>query len=293
MKFFGKEVCKICGNEVGALNRTKLTDKDEKKYVCRDCNSSKLSPYVELGYMSEHDVQAHLEQRKQDAEIYEKYLKDFSYPKVTEIFSETPWMSWALGDYELRYHRESGYYVIWQQYLKEGQTFDVFHEDEVQGACIWGEYKASGKDPVKTLPDTTHMTMTELREYPDKDIQKLNLTIFTMHPFLSTIEIPIITKAGKEEAMGRIRENALNIVKGFNGEIQEELDEFKTSKKEFRESAKEARKSLFGAIKDGAVSDNAMAKMGTFLKQVEAKGNTSTVDTKIAALRAENDPKRR
>lgn len=291
MKFFGKEACKLCGAEVGALNRTKLTDKGEKKYVCRECSSTKVSPYVELGYMSEEDVLRHLDQRQKDAADYELYFKDFSYPKPSELFSETPYGSWRLGDYELRLHRESGNYVIWQEYPREGQTFDIFNQDEVQGACIWGEYKG-GKDGNKKLPDTTHMTLTELREYPDRDLLKLNLTIFTTHPFLSTIEVPIITKPGREDAVARIRENALDIVKGFNGDIREDLDEFKTTKREFRKSAKEARKSLFGAIKDGAVSDDAMSKMGTFLKQVEAKGDASTVDTRIAALRAENDPKR-
>lgn len=291
MGLFSKESCELCGKEAGVLGRAKLTDKDSKKYVCKDCIKTKLSPYVEPGYMSKQDIDNHLVQREKDHELYLKYFSDFSYPKVKELFSETPWGSWALGNYELRYHRESGNYVIWEQYPKEGQTFDIFHEDEVQGACIWGEYKG-GKDDVKKLPDTTHMTLTELKEFPDKDIEKLYLTIFTRHPFLPTIEIPMITKSGKEDANERVRENALNIVKTFNGEIREELDEFQTTKKEFRESAKEARKSLFGAIKDGAISEEAQAKMGTFLKQVEAKGDSSTVDTRIASLRLSNDPKR-
>jgi hypothetical protein len=291
MALFSKESCVLCEKEAGALGRTKLTDKGSKLYICNDCVKTKLSPYVLPGYMSKADVDGHLVQREKDAEIYEQYFKDFSYPKVKELFTETPWGSWNLGKYELRHHRESGYYCIWEPYPKEGQTFDVFHKDEAQGACIWGEYKV-GSD-VKILPDTTHMTLTELKEYPDKDIQRLTLTIFTTHPYLSLIDIPMITNGGKADANERIRENALNIADAFNKGLQEELDEHKTTNKEFRQSAKETRKSLFGALKEGAFNEDAQAKVGTFLTQMQARKDTTTVDDRIADLRRTNDPKNR
>ena len=184
MALFGKENCVLCNKEVGTLGRTKLTDKDPKQYVCKDCINTKISQYVEVGYLNREKLERHLGQREKDQRVYEEYFADYRMQNVKEFLGGgNPWSTWYLGQYEIRIHGDTRNICIWDNSSGKDTSYDIIHWDEVEGACIWGEYKGKKNDETIKLPDTTFFSLEMEKEYLDKDIKNLYLTLFTNHPF--------------------------------------------------------------------------------------------------------------
>lgn len=291
MKMFGflkKDECCLCSEEVGPLSRARLKDKGEKIYVCNKCRNAKLSPFAELVDMNKADVDSHLEQRKKDGEVYDEVFADFQYQKLTEILSEGhPWTSTNLGNYELRHHLASGNYCIWEKYPKY-DTFDVFHEDELLGACIHGEY-TDLKDESKTkkLPDITVFNMSDLKEYPDENMKNLYLTIFTDHPYLNEIELLVASKEDTRKKE-KIRENAIRIMRNINESIEKRNEDYGVNKKEVRGSMREASTAATKALFTGKASEDLGEKLGSAFSKIDAFTSKSQRDKRIADLREEN-----
>lgn len=293
MALFGKEKCSLCDKEAGALGRTKLTNKNPKYYVCKSCVKEKVSPYVEAGYLSKESLDRHLNQREKDRELYQEYLADYQIVNIKELASGgNDWTTWYLGKYELRKHRDSNYFCIWENPRGEEVSFDVIHWDEVKGACIWGEYKGKKSDEIVKLPDSTSFTLNTEREYPDKDIKNLYLSLFTSHPFLPTIEIPVIKGGGREDDNKKVRRTAMDLVKLFNKDFVEENQENYVSKKEMKESKKGAKKAIFGALKKGSFDDSATDAVSSLLGNLSKKSQHTSIDLMIAGLRESHDPRK-
>lgn len=294
MVLFNKEACLLCSKEVGALGRTRLADKGEKKYLCKDCVRTRVSPFVEAGYLTELDLREHLEQRKKDAALYEEVFRDFSYANLKEVFGDHPYTGFDMGEYELRKHGPSNSYMIWERRPGKGQTFDVFLEDEIQAACIWGEYKDPRSGKIIDMPDKSDMSLRDIETYRDDDMESLYLTIFTSHPFLPVMEVPLVKKGGRNAKDNqRIRERALLAVDHLNEAFLRQNEEYgSTCKKEIRKSAKEARKSLFGVLKSGEMEDNTAATVSSFLGKIKSRENMGNLDYRIKTLREKNPPRR-
>lgn len=292
MALFGKESCTLCDKEVGALGRTKLTDKNPKQYVCRDCIKTKVSPYVDVGFISKEELDRHLQQRERDNEVYEEFFSDFSIIDIKNLTGAHPWSYYRMGEYEYRRHIGSNNVVIWQNPRGKELTYDVLHMDEIQGACVWGEYNDKKSKELKKLPDTTSFTLSVQEEYPDKDIENLYLTIFTRHPFLPTIEVPVIKGGGKEKEMARIRDNAMNVVKVFNRDMEMEDKENYVSKREMKKSTRETGKALFGALRKGGMDEKGKDAVSNLLGNLEKRSNLSTMDERIKELRESNNPRK-
>ena len=293
MALFGKESCLLCDKEAGALGRTKLTDKSPKCYVCKSCVKTRVSPYVEAGYLSKDQLDRHLSQREKDRELYKEYLADYRIQDLKEFATgSSPWSTWYLGKYELRKHRDSNYFSLWENPRGEEVDFDVIHWDEVVGACMWGEYKGKKGDEIVKLPDSTSFTLNTEKEYPDKDIKNLYLSLFTNHPFLATIEVQVIKGGGKEDDNRKIRMTTMDLVKLFNKDFAKENQENYVSKKEMKESKKGAKKALFGALKKREFDDSATEAVSSLLGNLAKKSNHTSIDLRIQELRESHDPRK-
>ncbi|NLC03362.1 MAG: hypothetical protein GX787_03665 [Tissierellia bacterium] len=286
--FLKKDECFLCSAEVGPLSRARLKDKNEKIYICNKCRNSKLSPYADLVEMSKADVDSHLLQRQKDAEIYDEFFADFNYPKLNEVLSaDYPWGYSELGKYELRYHKASGNYCIWEKHPKY-ESFDVFHEDELQGACIHGEYTdLKDENRTKNLPDRTVFNISDLKEYPDENMKKLYLTIFTSHPYLYEIELPV---AGNEDTRKKekIRENAIGTMKNINESVEMQNEDYGVKKKEVRSSVRDASTSATKALFTGKGIEELGGKLESAFSKVDAYSARGQRDERIAGLRERN-----
>lgn len=286
--FLKKDECYLCHEEVGALNRAKLADKGEKIYVCNKCRKSMLSPFVELVDMKKADLDSHLEQRKKDAELYKQYFSDFAYPKLTEALSaDHPWTSINLGKYELRYHKDSRNYTIWEKHPKY-ESFDVFHADELEGACIHGEYTdLKDENRTKKLEDRTVFNTSDLKEYPDEKMKKLYLTIFTQHPYLHGIEL-LVADNESSKKKEKIRENAISLMKSINEAVEMQSEDYGVKKKEVRASMRDASTSATKSLFKGKLDEDLGDKLESAFSKAAAYNARSERDETIAGLRERN-----
>ena len=290
--FLKKDECCLCSEEVGPISRARLKDKDEKIYICNKCRNARLSPFITLVDMSKADVDSHLEQRKKDGEIYDEVFADFEYQKLTEILSEDhPWTSINIGNYELRHHLASGYYCIWEKYPKY-ESFDVFHEDEIQGACIHGEYTdLNDKNRIKYLPDMTVFNLSDLTQYPDENMRKLYLTIFTDHPYLYEIELPVASNEDTKKKK-KIRENITQIMRSINESVARRNEDYGVKKKEVRASMREASTDATKSLFTGKATEGLGEKLASAVSKLDAYSAKSRLDERIADLREQNQKRK-
>ena len=286
--FLKKDACCLCGEEVGVLSRARLKDKEAKIYVCNKCRNAKFSPFAEIVEMSKADVDKHLDQRKKDAEIYDEVFKDFKYPKATEVLSKDyPWTSMTLGKYELRYHIASRNYCIWEKHPKY-DSFDVFHADELEGACIHGEYvDLKDENKAKKLSDITVFNTSDLKEYPDEKMKELYLTIFTDHPYIHEIELLVASNEDTKKKEDK-RENAIRTMMNINESVERQNEDYGVKKKEVRSSMRDASTSATKAILTGKGIEDLGDKLESAFSKMGAYNALSQRDERIAGLRERN-----
>ncbi len=286
--FLKKDECCLCSEEVGPLSRARLKDKEEKIYVCNKCRKSRLSPFIDLVEMNKADVDKHLVQREKDGELYDEIFSDFQYRKLNELLSaDHPWGYTKLGKYELRYHGDSGNYCIWEKH-PDYDNFDVFHKDELEGACIHGEY-ADLKDAniIKYLHDRTVFNNFEFNEYPDENMKKLYLTIFTSHPYIHEIKLLVVDNGTtKEKREGR--EKAIETMRTINELVEKQNEDYGVKKKEVKSSMRDATTSATKALFTGKGREEAGGKIASAFNKMNAYNDPSHRDERIEGLRERN-----
>jgi hypothetical protein len=70
-KLFSKEACVFCGNEVGAMHRSKLKGGE---YACNEC-AAKCSEFVRLSEMDKDTVEQHIKFMEKRSGIYDNQFK--------------------------------------------------------------------------------------------------------------------------------------------------------------------------------------------------------------------------
>ncbi len=87
MGLFSKEVCALCGDKVGALERKKLVNKEG--FVCKECEK-KTSALINVGRFTKEQLEEHIEYMKEQDKLYrEAFLPIDKKQKESFMYVET------------------------------------------------------------------------------------------------------------------------------------------------------------------------------------------------------------
>ena len=81
---FSKQTCAFCSNEVGALARKKLTDKN---YICKECEKN-CSAFIDPARFDTEYIKQHMEYMKKQDVLYKKEFEPLDKSKKDRIVRE-------------------------------------------------------------------------------------------------------------------------------------------------------------------------------------------------------------
>ncbi|MCQ2466591.1 MAG: hypothetical protein MJ166_03635 [Clostridia bacterium] len=119
---FGKKNCCFCNQEVGALKRDKIRNKE---YICNECKR-KVSQFVRVSEMDKAEIEAHMKFMERREKIYKEVLE----PMNGKLYAADNRL------HSIRFYDDAGMFIINSSLQKE--YHEVFRYDEVES---WEYYK--------------------------------------------------------------------------------------------------------------------------------------------------------
>ena len=181
-KLFSKQACGICGQEAGALSRTKLADGN---YVCNACRKNMSGLFL----LNRHDSETAKEHLEYMEKINELYEKEFA-PLEKDYCGHH-------GSYKIGFADEIGMFEIVSPETKKSNKKEVFRYDQIES---FGPYEVLN---------------AMNRPEGEKRIKEYGVQIKLAHPYIIGVKIPIARNVDNPSGGDRIYAH-LNAI--FSGE---------------------------------------------------------------------------
>lgn len=251
-KTFGKQTCAFCGKEVGMLNRDKIKN-DE--FICSDCKRT-CSRFIQVYRLTKDELLGHMEYMKRQGKLVESIsaLRGYRIPSASRQ--------------GIIFYDEVGMFRVYNSDKDDKYPLEMIRYDQVakyEPYCIETEPTESGK--AKEFKEggvkiTLVGGQTDLSRMP-KGLRA--------HPYI-TGEITIQLDKNNMTYVSNIIQQ-FNTIFGVHDDTKG-LFSFGPTKQQKREGeALKAMGNMFGAAikaaKDGAVSEDAAAKVADAMNKVD------------------------
>ena len=189
-ELFSKQGCAFCGNEVGALSRTKMKDGE---FICSECFKAKCSPFFSAVLYTKDEVQKHMNYMEKQMEFYDKVYSEIPEDKKEKIAK-------FITSETIVFCDELGMFEVINGKTKLSKTKELFRYDqirdfkfEVKNNTVEGGKKYSEVNIVLKLlsdrnPDAelenfftntdlkkhTHPYATEFKFLVDRNVDEIN-----------------------------------------------------------------------------------------------------------------------
>ena len=251
-KRFGKQTCAFCGQEVGMLKRDKIKN-DE--FICSDCKRT-CSRYVQVYRYTKDELLGHMEYMKRQGKLVESIsaLRGYRIPSASRQ--------------GIIFYDEVGMFRVYNSDKDDKYPMEMIRYDQVakyEPYCIETEPTEPGKEK-EFKEGGVKITLvggqTDLSRMP-KGLRA--------HPYI-TGEITIQLDKNNMTYVSNIIQQ-FNTIFGVHDDTKG-LFSFGPTKQQKREGeALKAMGSMFGAAikaaKDGAVSEDAAAKVADAMNKVD------------------------
>lgn len=251
-KTFGKQTCAFCGKEVGMMGRDKIKN-DE--FICSDCKRT-CSRYIQVYRFTKDELLGHMEYMKRQGKLVDSIsaLRGYRIPSASRQ--------------GIIFYDEVGMFRVYNSDKDDKYPLEMIRYDQVakyEPYCIETEPAESGK--AKEFKEggvkiTLVGGQTDLSRMP-KGLRA--------HPYI-TGEITIQLDKNNMTYVSNIIQQ-FNTIFGVHDDTKG-LFSFGPTKQQKREGeALKAMGSMFGAAikaaKDGAVSEDAAAKVADAMNKVD------------------------
>lgn len=251
-KTFGKQTCAFCGKEVGMMGRDKIKN-DE--FICSDCKRT-CSRYIQVYRFTKDELLGHMEYMKRQGKLVDSIsaLRGYRIPSASRQ--------------GIIFYDEVGMFRVYNSDKDDKYPLEMIRYDQVakyEPYCIETEPTESGK--AKEFKEggvkiTLVGGQTDLSRMP-KGLRA--------HPYI-TGEITIQLDKNNMTYVSNIIQQ-FNTIFGVHDDTKG-LFSFGPTKQQKREGeALKAMGSMFGAAikaaKDGAVSEDAAAKVADAMNKVD------------------------
>lgn len=183
---FGKQVCTLCGEECGAMHRTKIKGGE---YVCSNC-AKKCSAYVRLSEMDKGEIEGHIEYMNRQEKMYQELFMNAK----RQLFPST------IKKQAIAFADELGMFAIMERdNVKNKVNHELFRYDQV---VSYEKYVEKEKSPEAGKPDVFKESGVKIRlagvqDHIETDKAKMAKGLKT-HPYVKR-EIKVVFHTSESE----------------------------------------------------------------------------------------------
>ena len=170
---FSKQICELCGKEVGMLSRAKLKD---GKFVCTDCIKD-CSKFFQPVLYDIEEFKKHLEYMKMQDELYHKEFETIPLENKVGLMKILPAEGITFAD-------SIGMFEIKNSKNKEQKLKELFRYDEIMDFKIYTKESPEGS-PKKYQEVGINIRM--MLDAPSLDYHTKNY----VHRYVKEFELPL------------------------------------------------------------------------------------------------------
>ena len=139
---FAKQECELCGKEVGALSRVKLSD---GTYICSECRKE-TSAFINIQRYTLDGVKKHIEYMKKQNEFYEKEFATLSDKEVVRCVK--------IGYAGIVFADKLGMFEIINAETKKKKYKELFRYDQIKDFEVYAKENTNQAENMKKYAET-------------------------------------------------------------------------------------------------------------------------------------------